>query len=265
MTFKYDHEFQCQGCRTVISVKTKGNAMVEPPLLAGGSRTLHCEHDERSSCMGLLRYTRTKVTPVSDQQYIGHALRFMVVGNGVPSKVACLKAIDDMWLDGLARGLYHSDMGKPEALWESVQGAQARVNDEAERRRPKNAQDALKKVIEDGAGRDMRTLAVAFNRKLYQWKTGYSAGCGGLVWSRNNGHIQVFPVTAIINPLMAELEKVNKVPELGREVWVCAEVDAAVKALQAGWSLDDLSFAAAEYPNGYWRDIEACGHCSQWC
>ena len=265
MTFKYDHKFQCQNCRATFSVKTKGSSVVEPPLLSGGVRTLHCEHDERATCMGILRYVGTKVTPVPEQEYISHALRFMIMGEGVPGKGECLKAIDMMWNDGLSKGKYHPDMEVPEGLWESVQAAQARLNKEAEARRPKTAKQALDKVIEDGAGRDLRTLAVAFNKKTGKWKTGYSAGLGDLVWSRVAGQIQVAPALVAVNPLLAELQKVNKDVSLGREVWVCAEVDAAVKALRDGWSLDDLSFAAAEYPSGYWRDIEACPHCRQWC
>jgi hypothetical protein len=265
VTFKYDHKFQCKNCRTVFSVKTKGDAVVEPPLLEGGARTLHCEQDKSSNCFGLIRYVGTTVTPLSLQEYMSYALRFMSIGDGVPSKLECQSAIDKAWADGLQKGVYHADMSRPDDLWESVQAAQARLNREAEARRPKTAQQALRKVIDDGAGRDLRTLAVAFDNRTKKWKTGYSAGLGGLTWSRHAGQIQTAPATPTIAALVAKLNTVNKDASLGREVWVCAEVDAAVKAMKEGSSLSDLSFAAAEYPNGYWRDIEACAHCSQWC
>lgn len=262
MTYLYKHEFLCGGCRSVIVKETKSAALTEPPLLIHGVRTLHCEEIPLSKCPGRLGFHRTTIVPPREDKLLRLTLQNMKMGTGKPLKVECQAAIDAMWAKGLANGTFSPEMTAPdEHYWMTIQSAQERLNAEAASRRPANAKQALDKAILDGAGRDLRTLAVAFNKTTKDWVTGYSAGSAG--WTRTRGSVTHADVT--LAPLVAELNRVRKVADLGREVWVCAEVDAAAKALKKGWTLGSLSFAAAEYPGQHWRDIEACAHCAQWC
>ncbi len=264
MSFTFNHKFQCQSCRWTYGITTKGAAMTEPPLLPGGSRTLHSELEE-GRCNGIMRYVESTVLPPDEAKLLNRCLQEMRAGTGAPLKVACEAALTTAWQKGLTAGIYHPDQSPPEDFWQKIQTAQESKNRAMAALRPNTAQEAIDKVISDGAGRDLRTLAVAFDKSTKRWKTGYSAGLGGVVWSRVRGVVQVNQNADRLKPLVDALNKVEKKPDLNREVWVCAEVDAAAKALLDGWSFDNLSFSAAEYPNGYWRTIEACGHCGQWC
>jgi hypothetical protein len=264
MTFSFKHNFQCQNCRWTYEVTTRGAAMTEPPLLPGGSRTLHSEL-QGEKCHGLMRFVDTVVLPPNEAKLLNRCLEEMRAGTGAPSKVACEAALATAWQKALNAGKYLPSQSPPEEFWKQIQSAQRGKNERMAALRPDNAREAIDKVISDGAGRDLRTLAVAFDTSAKRWKTGYSAGLGGVVWSRVRGVVQVDRNAAQLKPLVDALNTVVWQRDLGREVWVCAEVDAAAKALLDGWSFSKLTFSAAEYPSGYWRTIEACGHCSQWC
>ncbi len=265
MTFTFNHKFQCQHCRWTYDVTTKGAAMTEPPLLAGGSRTLHNELVDTARCLGLMRYVDSTVLPPEESRLLNRCMAEMRAGTGAPSKVACEAALATAWQKALATGKYLPEQSPPDGFWQKIQTAQESKNRQLDALRPKSASEAIDKVISDGAGRDLRTLAVAFDTSTKTWKTGYSAGLGGVGWSRVKGVVQVDRNADRLKPLVDALNKVEWKSELGREVWVCAEVDAAARALLDGHKFDNLSFSAAEYPSGYWRTIDACGHCSQWC
>ncbi len=265
MAFLFRHTFRCRNCSWEYVVDTRGNAMTEVPVLPEGTRTLHSELDPRNTCFGIVGYAFSSVAPPRESTLLKLCLMFMKPGMGRPLKTACEEAIQQGVAHGRDRGRLHPDQALPEDFWTRVQAAQEGVNRRREALKPSNAREALDKVIHVGGGRDFRTMAVAFNKKTGAWKTGYSAGLGGLVWSRRHGSVTANPHDEKVQPLVDVLNDVNKVASLDREVWVCAETDAAVKALREGWFLGDLEFAAAEYPDGLWRNIKACGHCEQWC
>lgn len=265
MTFLYRHTFTCQVCAGRVIRETRGHAMVEQPLLKNGVRTLHCEEDSATPlCLGKMTWVGTVTVPPKESELVRLALRHMVTTVGVPLKPECVAAINAMWNAGLADGTFSQEMELPDNLWKTVQGARERDNDYRESLRPKNAVQALNKAIADGAGRDQRTLAVAYNPSTKESVTGYSAGEGTAGFRRHQG--AVVRADGLFAPLVSTLNSVERKAGLGgREVWVCAEIDAATKALRKGWSLSELKFAAAEYKGEGWRHIEACPHCSQWC
>lgn len=261
--------YRCNSCQTSAEVTVKQNSTTNPPadLVDGETRPGHWQYDPKSRCLGIFLYQREAVLPPKDAALLKACLAYMKLSTEVPPKIDCEAAIDAGVKDLIASGAVFADFAPPADLWLKVQDAAKQKYREREALKPRTAKEALDNAIRQGASRDGRTLCVAFNVETRQYVTGYSAGLGGLTWGRSkDGAISATPADAKLKDLVETLEGVRKVSDLGREVWVCGEIDSAVKAIRdKGWSLGKLRFAAAEYKDDRWRDIEACGHCGQWC
>ncbi len=115
------------------------------------------------------------------------------------------------------------------------------------------------------------TFCAAFNPSTSQYVIGKSGGPGTKIWKQSAGGVVLNDdVSAMTKAKLAALAKALSAVEKregSREVWACAEVDAAVKAIcEKNWELHQLKFCCAEWPAGgkVPREILPCSNCSQW-
>jgi hypothetical protein len=156
--------------------------------------------------------------------------------------------------------------------------AEAAAKKEAERKEaakiPNNAAEALNHYLKqnrDVLHRGMRTLCAMFVKEKSDYVTGRSGGPNTKIWERQGVQV-TFKATVPaadrvkLTFFAKHLTDVKLDRTLGREVWDCAEVDAAVNAiLKKRWTqVSKFTFRCAEWPGAESRFIDACAHCRQW-
>lgn len=280
MYFKYQFVYKCLGCGWRYSKLGSGEKGDNPPTLDGGPRTLHSEmgektqyYDEKTnrlltvpvSCHGVLMYQSTTVILDRVADLLSKASYKCVMDNLDDNKQAYEKALGDYWKSLQAKGKIDATMSIPDTLWSDLREAHLQRKKQLKAQQPQTAWDAVALAVQYGANVEGRTLCVAFNNASKRFKAGSSAGKYTKIWSRgNSGTVTCSNADPRLQPLTDALNGVTKKSALGREVWVCAEIDATAKALLEGWNISDLRWACKEYQDKGWRDIKACGHCTQW-
>lgn len=291
MKFFLNHEYRCMACGKIYILSGSEDIYSSPPLLTKSQETinreidaqkksgktkkeivviredariLHCEYDEKhSKCWGILRYIKSSPKPIEMQKCINETLKYLGTSDQ-PTLNNCQVAIERM-RDALTKQMITLPF-LDDDFWMEISQAQKERIRLAASFQLQNSKQALDQAIRQGRGKDGRTLAVAWNKSKKEYVTGSSGGLGNLTWRRDeNGKVNISESDEKLDPLIDALNEVELKPALNREVWVCAEVDAAVKALKKGWHLNEITFACAEAPEHDWRFIDACAHCRQWC
>ncbi|MGA9670407.1 MAG: hypothetical protein WBQ94_14435, partial [Terracidiphilus sp.] len=267
MYFKFEFIYTCQNCAATLQRFGSGEKGDNPPILKCGPRTLHCECDKddawispnpnnpsltirgyNKGCYGIMRYTRTQILLVRESELLNKAANQCLLSKVGDSKTEIQGVIDKFSKDLKSKGQLEESMQLPDDFWKSVQLAYKGRKEQLTAQTPKTAWDAVLLAIQSKAYVEDRTLCVAFNKSNKKFKTGNSGGKHTKIWKRIDGQVECTNPDVRLKPLADKLSGIEK--KLEREVWVCAETEATVKALLEGWKLEDLSWAAMELQKG---------------
>jgi len=163
------------------------------------------------------------------------------------------------------------EKSRDEKAQEAAQKEEARKK-AAKAKLPSNAKEALNYYLKRNTGTlvsGMKTICALFLSGK-GCVIGRSGGPNTKIWERTtDGGVTVKSTeSAATRSALADFAGTLSTVEkkiTNREVWDCAEVDAAVKAILKGWTnYTKFTFWCAEWPGDKPRYIDACQHCSQW-
>jgi hypothetical protein len=277
--FKFRFNYVCGICGYGHVELGSGELGDNPPTLPKGTRTLHCElglsqqvfnfktnllETKPVGCFGLMNYRRTEVILFREAELLNKA-SYTCWEQGVQDNKQAYEAVLKPWWSKLQESSkMHPGTNMPDEFWSDVRKAVIKRRQQLDAQKPKTALEAAALAIQSKSGVEGRTLCAAFDKSTRRFKVGSSGGKYTQIWSRVNGNVVCSNKDERLKPLVEQLNSVAKKVDLGREVWVCAEIDATVKALLDGWNMTNLRWAAKEMQNAQWRDIQACKHCEQW-